>query len=219
MGTRGAWGFVLDGQTKITYNHNDSYPDGLGMDVARWLVAQLRKLGGLVELREQVRRLAPVPTDREPAPADFARLAEFHDPGVSTGRDWYSLLRHTQGNPAAMLRAGYYEPADDFPTDSLFCEYAYLVDLDADEGVGRFEVYEGFQKTPPQRGRWVGQRGIDPDGNPSCYAAVELVGSYSLPDVLAAGGVAPIEGPALLALTSGASSTAVDALAETDPTN
>lgn len=33
MGTRGTWGFVADGDEKLTYNHFDSYPDGLGVDV------------------------------------------------------------------------------------------------------------------------------------------------------------------------------------------
>lgn len=37
MGTRGIMGFVVDGQEKLTYNHYDSYPDGLGLDVLRWL--------------------------------------------------------------------------------------------------------------------------------------------------------------------------------------
>ena len=31
MGTRGAWGLIKDGKEKVTYNHYDSYPDGLGV--------------------------------------------------------------------------------------------------------------------------------------------------------------------------------------------
>ena len=33
MGTRGAFGFLVDGETKVTYNHWDSYPSGLGQDL------------------------------------------------------------------------------------------------------------------------------------------------------------------------------------------
>lgn len=30
MGTRGALGFIKAGEHKVTYNHYDSYPEGLG---------------------------------------------------------------------------------------------------------------------------------------------------------------------------------------------
>ena len=33
MGTRGLYGFRKNGVDKTTYNHFDSYPDGLGADV------------------------------------------------------------------------------------------------------------------------------------------------------------------------------------------
>lgn len=29
MGTRGAYGFYIDGTTKVSYNHMDSYPEGM----------------------------------------------------------------------------------------------------------------------------------------------------------------------------------------------
>ena len=37
MGTRGAIGWSKGGVTKVTYNHFDSYPDGLGLDVVKYL--------------------------------------------------------------------------------------------------------------------------------------------------------------------------------------
>ena len=33
MGTRGVTGFVADGKWYVTYNHFDSYPEYLGMQV------------------------------------------------------------------------------------------------------------------------------------------------------------------------------------------
>lgn len=36
MGTRGSWGFVLNGKRWETYNHFDSYPSGLGEDLLSW---------------------------------------------------------------------------------------------------------------------------------------------------------------------------------------
>ena len=37
MGTRGFWGVRDNGRTRFTYNHFDSYPTGLGVDVAEFI--------------------------------------------------------------------------------------------------------------------------------------------------------------------------------------
>lgn len=167
MGTRGAVCLVIDGQEKTIYNHFDSYPGGLGQDVLTWLK-------GSIDINA-VRALRPVP-EGDPTPDDFARLAEFHDPGVSSGRDWYALLRRTQGDLAATMRAGLYEDAGDFPRDSLFCEWAYVADFDA----RRFEVYRGFQTTPPTDGRWVGKPSADDSGK---YYPVQRIAAWPLDDL------------------------------------
>src|SRR5205085_10459690 len=39
----------------------------------------------------------------------------------------------------------------DFPLDSLFCEWAYVIDLDNQ----KFEVYRGFQTAPHSDGRFA----------------------------------------------------------------
>ena len=52
-----------------------------------------------------------------------------------------------------MLRCGYIEDHSEFPLDSLFCEWGYIVDFDRNV----FEVYEGFQKTRPKKGHWKGR--------------------------------------------------------------
>lgn len=174
MGTRGAVCLVADDAEKVIYNHFDSYPDGLGNAVLAWLQKEL-STGDESALRRQAASLRPVP-DTEPTDDDFTRLAEFHDPNVSSGRDWYSLLRGTQGDLSAMLRAGLYEDAADFPRDSLFCEWAYVVDFD-----GRaFEVYEGFRTTPPTDGRWAEQPGTDERGQ---YFPVQRVARWSFDEL------------------------------------
>lgn len=180
MGTRGAIVLVADGQEKVIYNHFDSYPQGLGEDVLGWLSNVLRAGDGdegmLTEsaARELVVALKPAP-NREPTAEDLERYAEWHDPGVSTGKDWYALLRKTQGDPDAMLRAGLYEDdAADFPLDSLFCEWAYGVDFDE----RAFEVYKGFQETPPTAGRWVGRR-LAPRPRVKSYYPVQRIAVWS----------------------------------------
>jgi len=180
MGTRGALVLIGNEAVRTVYNHYDSYPGGLGYDVLTWLRAVLKfDVEGEEQARKAIASLAPVP-DREPTAEDIARLAEFHDPDVSSGRDWYALLRKTQGDISAMLRAGYYEPAEEFPLDSLFCEWAYVVDFDA----RTFDVYQGFQKTPPTAGRWVGAARIEaPEGIEGKYYPVNRIASFSFDDL------------------------------------
>jgi hypothetical protein len=178
VGTRGFIGFVADGVEKIAYNHWDSYPEGLGADVLRWL----RKVAGLDlgvdTLRASVRALRVVDPSSTPTAEDIERLRPFTDLNVSSKSldDWYCLLRGTQGDPAAMLRAGVIEDAFDFPTDSLFAEWGYVVDLDANV----FEVYEGFQHSAHDKGRFAGRTDNRvSDG----YYPVALVKSWPLAEL------------------------------------
>jgi hypothetical protein len=178
MGTRGFIGFVVDDQEKIAYNHNDSYPGGLGVDVLGWVRRVADTELGWEVARDTVRSLRVVDPNSKATPADIEALSEFARPDVATRElsDWYVLLRETQGDPAAMLRAGVIEDASGFPADSLMAEYGYVVDLDA----GRFEAYVGFQKEPHSEGRFAG-RDVDSyaDGLPQYYP-VRLVASWPL---------------------------------------
>lgn len=179
MGTRGFLGFVVDGHEKIAYNHNDSYPDGLGADTLTWLRAAVEDYDAL---RAGVEALRVIRQGETPTPEDVERLAPWTDLGVSSGNtdDWYCLLRRTQGNPAAMLRAGYIEDAGGFPTDSLFAEWGYVVDLDAET----FEVYQGFQKDPHDRGRFSSREfDREPAASGTTYYPVALAASWPLKDL------------------------------------
>lgn len=168
MGTRGFVGFVVDGQQKIAYNHWDSYPGGLGTDVLDWLRFAAQDVDNL---RELVRGLRVVTRDEEPTDEDIERLGRYADlnvDGESERPTWYQLLRGTQGKPAAMLDAGAIEDASGFPADSLFAEYGYLIDLDE----GRFEAYQGFQKSSHGKGRFASMEKLaDSDYYPVALAA------------------------------------------------
>lgn len=129
MSTRGVVGLVIDGEEKIAYNHCDSYPSGVGVDV-------------LDELSELINDV----------PALYVAARNLKN---VEGEEWYGKLRDNQGSLRKMLDAGVFEDYSEFPVDSLFCEWSYIVDLDA----GRFEVYKGFQKTAPAEGRWAGNAG------------------------------------------------------------
>lgn len=178
MGTRGFITFVVDDIEKTTYNHNDSYPDGLGVDVLNWLrfaVSDPSDADAIASLRERIRALRVVDSESEAYEEDIARLAEFADLCVSTRdpREWYVLLGETQGNPGRMLQAGAILDASDFPADSLFAEWGYVIDLDAET----FEAYEGFQRNPHTKGRFANRPGR------SEYYPVALTSSWPLKDL------------------------------------
>ena len=151
MSTRGAWGYVKDGVAKMTYNHSDSYPEGLGEDIlkhAHWVAANAEYAD------RAIRDLRLVDESSAPTQEDIEQLRPWTNlnVGEQATSDWYCLLRETQGDPEATLAAGVMSDGRPFLADSLFCEWAYLVDMDA----GVFEVYRGFQKSPHTEGRFCG---------------------------------------------------------------
>lgn len=173
MGTRGAITFVHDGIEKTTYNHLDSYPSALGVDVLEWLRIAAQDLPSL---RNQVANLRMVDEHATPSAEELERYGQLDlfCPG-SASMDWYRLLRHNQGDPSAILGSGVTTDAARFPLDSLFCEWAYVVDLDAEV----FEVYRGFQNSGPVKGRWSIHKPSDD------YWPVSLVASWPLSEITA----------------------------------
>lgn len=149
MGTRGAIGFIVDGKEKVTYNHYDSYPSSLGLEVLEF-IAKTK----IEEIREGARKIEIVDEGSKPSAEQKARLKEFTDLGVAgqSDDDWYCLLRQAQGNLGAHLKCGVMTDSHQFLSDSLFCEWAYLINLDT----GKLEVYRGFNRNPKGAGRYVG---------------------------------------------------------------
>lgn len=152
MGTRGAFGFTIDGTDKVSYNQYDSYYSGRGLDTVRSL-RQILKTQGEAWLQERVRSLKVVSEEQKPTRADIAALAPYTDLGVSTGKtdDWYCLTRKAHGDIAGILEMGYILDAKSFLSDSLFCEYAYIINCDT----RMLELYRGFQDKPHKRGRFA----------------------------------------------------------------
>ena len=149
MGTRGLYGVRKNGVDKCTYNHFDSYPSGLGNDVVKFCanntVENLNKFfDNIILVLEN-----SIPTEIQ---IKECQKAGYVDLSVSTqsNEDWYCLLRNLQGNFKEYQKCIdsnskiYMTDGIDFIQDSLFCEYAYIINLD-DEVL---EFYEGFQKEP-----------------------------------------------------------------------
>jgi hypothetical protein len=149
MGTRGFIGFVADGRETVAYNRFDSYPDGLGLTVLDF-----------------ARSVTDWPTVRKAA---AALVHVFED--VPPTDEQIEVLERVSGDPAALLEAGYACHLPDWPGASLYCEWGYLLDLDAEV----LEVYEGFQRAPHTEGRFH-DRPRDHDA----YWPVRRVASWGL---------------------------------------
>jgi len=180
MSTRGAIGFKIDGEYKVTYNHSDSYPEYLGDRVVEFMkkVVKEKKLD---ILRENVRNVKMRLESTPPTAMEQERFQKFADTGVSSGNldEWYVLLRNAQGIEG--IEAIYKGKLDvminsfRFLADSLFCEYAYIINLDNDT----IEFYKGFnkqaQKTNPLP--------IDQKKDDSGYYPVRFKGSCPFTEI------------------------------------
>jgi hypothetical protein len=180
MGTRGFVAFVADERETVTYNHWDSYPEGLGIVVLEF-VRELTEHTE-VEYREKAAHVKHVDDDVPPTRDQVVELIGHANLGVSTGQaaEWYVLLRETHGKPGLILDVGYAEHAPKWPLDSLFAEWGYVIDFDR----RKLEVYTGFQHSVPEFGRWAG---LSPEpryeGDSADYHAVGLAKTYDFDDL------------------------------------
>jgi hypothetical protein len=141
MSTRGAWGFRVDGEVKVAYNHYDSYPRGLGTDLIHTLGSWMYT-HSMDDLRMVARRVVMVDPRDIPSPAEFDRYSWAANYGVNSGRpDWYCLLNDIQGELKWVLKGAvdHLPGGLEFLEGGLFCEWAYIIDVDAEV----FEVYKG----------------------------------------------------------------------------
>lgn len=188
MGTRGAFGVRIDGQDKVMYNHFDSYPEGLGSKLATQLADMLSRPAGLDGIRAAAREVLVVPDDDSEATLKkiTERLGErFRDKGVSTGDNAYAYVRGLQGDLRSILDTAHVMlDGHGFLEDSLFCEWAYVANLDD----GTLEVYRGFQKKPHSDGRYAPletfRKRREESGRPSEHYPVALVAALSLDSAL-----------------------------------
>ncbi len=148
MGTRHLIAVQLDGEYKIAqYGQWDGYPTGQGKDVLQF--ARTIKPG----FRDRV-RAAKFATEEEVLATyeefggidargcisyDKAKARDAKHPALSrdTGAKVLNIVQDSTSS--VLLR-----DSIDFVGDSLFCEWAYVIDLDKNT----FEVFQGFNKEP-----------------------------------------------------------------------
>lgn len=174
MGTRGLMGVVAGGAVKATYNHFDSYPGGLGIDLVKQIEDMLTR-HGIKKMKKWALALKMVDNETPPTAKQINTLEGFANlqVGSQTDEDWYCLLRELQGNLTDTLVVGYMIDGSNFAKDSLFCEWGYLVNLDDQI----LEVYRGFQKSPHEKGRFAE---LETDGE---FYPIALICTFPLDDI------------------------------------
>lgn len=152
MSTRGSIGFIYKDEYKSTYNHSDSYPDGLGQGC----IDEIRKIKDWDKFIENYQKVKWVTGDYTPTVQEIDENRKWANQSVSTQKleEMYVLLRELQGevciNAIANGEVTLLLDSGDFIKDSLFCEYSYTLNLDT----MMFEMYQGFQKSPQEANRF-----------------------------------------------------------------
>ena len=162
MSTKGAMGVKINKEYKVWYTHWNSYPDGLGREMVDFCKKVQKDTEGAIGKDRKTRRntgwnlfkrrckqLKMVDKDSTPSKYFQKKYSKFFDNNVSSQSktEWYCLLRELQyveglyaiyKNTTKRMIEGF-----DFLKNSVFCEYAYIINLDE----MTLEFYKGFNET------------------------------------------------------------------------
>ena len=180
MGTRHLIAVQKDNEYKVAqYGQWDGCPSGQGVDVLNFLKnTDLTKFSIILDFvkfytEDELQKIYDEHTDN----GSIIYGSEHQ-------QYWKDNLEHISRNTGAkilsmIMQNGVRKIKNSitFAGDSLFCEYAYVIDLDNKV----FEVYEGFNKDTITEGRFVsGDKTLDSSNG---YEPVKLIKSYSLSDL------------------------------------
>lgn len=181
MSTRGAFGFFKDGITKVTYNHSDSYPSWLGDEMVNFC-----KKFSIEQMNAMFDRIQLVKQDDKPTPEMVAVAEKLNLINTGVGNqsvdDMYCLFRQTQGDLSVYANPEMVWMIDsqDFIKDSLYCEWAYIINLNTN----MLEVYKGFQKAP-SNSRYQTNSAVYDCGDGTKYYAVTLIKEFPITSEMA----------------------------------
>ena len=185
MGTRGARGFVVNGVEKVTYVHYDAYADGLGTDFINWLksksIDELKEIASNIELVDQD---TSATDDMIEYVMNFEKVNNIRIMNLNVSNrnpvDKYCLFGELQDNFKAYgLGFKYMIDSKDFLYDGLFCEHAYIMNLDT----GKFEYYKGFSHECKNQGRYNITESEYITDSGSKYYGVSLMNEFEFNDI------------------------------------
>lgn len=149
MSTRGIYGFHVNGADKLAYNHADSYPQQLGLNI----LGELSAVTDWDRVKQLASDLIPIHETRTlDANSEIfqAELRRHYDGprAIKRPTSFYDLMQPLQGKlePYLSGKLSFMATANEFIDDSLFCEWGYIANLDSHE----LEVYRGLQRSKPE---------------------------------------------------------------------
>jgi len=188
MGTRHLTCVFVDGDWKVAqYGQWDGYPSGQGVDVLAFL--QNADLNMFRKALENVRWITEeeLVSEWEECGADDTEwvsmeVADAHkraypENSRDTGAEILNLIYNfvpSESKPVLKIRKDI-----EFASHSLFCEWAYVIDLDKNV----LEVYTGFNKKPLGKTQRFRNFPIEPKGDykgATQYYPIRLKRSYPL---------------------------------------
>jgi hypothetical protein len=195
MGTRNLTMVISNGETKVAqYGQWDGYPEGQGATALKFLTNN-----DLVKFKHKLNSVFFV-NDRKQKEIDSWLLSMGCENGWMNGeqadkyKSKYPLLSRDNGADILQMimeseeEINWVTDSSEFAGDSLFCEWAYVVDLDKNV----FEVYQGFNNKPltiEDRFYYLtaeadkeNQRRKD-YGSDSMYYPIKMIKSYNLNDL------------------------------------
>jgi hypothetical protein len=155
MGTRGLVGYYKKGVTKASYNHYDSYPQFLGDKIKEYTGD-----ADALKLNRDFDGIKFVEEDTDVTAEMVMSVFNFWYGDVDKifygGRNgdtynMYDLLTRSHTDIAWLAHCGLMIDYIDFIKSSLFCEWAYLINLDR----GVLEIYRGWQGKKPAKNRYA----------------------------------------------------------------
>ena len=143
MSTRGLLGFKYNGVVKMTYNHSDSYPSGLGLrlkeELNNYSVDEMKEAFDKIIMVDDDRKKVPYNILKELLEKDYISLSEDYKKADNKEEfiynikdpSWYFIVHSWQGRIEPYID---YSPAymtdGEIYNDPVSIEYTYIINLD-----------------------------------------------------------------------------------------
>ena len=165
MGTRNLTAVMSDGEYKVAqYGQWDGDPSGQGADALAFCQEYLTTAAGREAFKAKLANVSFF--DGEPPEEEAEKYRRYWT--RDNGAKILGLIMEAKAKTIKLTNQ------IDFAGESLFCEWAYVVDLDK----GTFEVFKGFNKHPlPETERFANAKR---DSKSTEYFPVKHVVSFTL---------------------------------------